>query len=301
MKIVRGPQRPGPGGVRCPGWPTAGLLALRAVSVLLAAALIGTAPARGGEVLRIGGTGGALGALRLVAEAYTGAHPGTAVEILPSLGSTGAIRAVASGVVDVGIASRELRRDEKDLGLEIVPYARTPLVFVVNPSCGLDSITRSQLVGFYGGENILCPSCGIRLRIVLRPAGDSDTLVLRTLSPAMSDALDRAFSRPGMFIAITDQEAADVVAGGAARFGTTTLSLVRSEQRPLKIVTLDGVSPSPGTLEDGSYPLSKTFSFITRGAPSGETERFLAFLRSGKGREILEATGQFPLAAVSAP
>lgn len=49
------------------------------------------------ETLRISGTGGASGGMRLLAESFRKAEPGTDVIILPSIGSSGGIRGAIAG------------------------------------------------------------------------------------------------------------------------------------------------------------------------------------------------------------
>jgi phosphate transport system substrate-binding protein len=52
--------------------------------------------------LRVGGTGSAIGMLQQVGAEFTAADGGK-IDIVPSLGSTGAIRALADGVIDIAV------------------------------------------------------------------------------------------------------------------------------------------------------------------------------------------------------
>jgi phosphate transport system substrate-binding protein len=97
------------------------LKSLTAVSLLLLLAA-GQAPAA--ETLRIAGTGGALGILRQIA-AQSVASTGIQLEIIPGLGSTGAIRAVTDGVIDLAVSTQLLGPEQTASGLTAVPLART--------------------------------------------------------------------------------------------------------------------------------------------------------------------------------
>lgn len=71
----------------------------------LAAALLCAAPADADEVVRVTGTGSALGVMTRVARAYEAARPGAKVAVLPSLGTTGAVKAVAARAIEIGLAA----------------------------------------------------------------------------------------------------------------------------------------------------------------------------------------------------
>lgn len=51
--------------------------------------------------LRFGGTGGSLGPMRQLSEAFMKVNPDVAIEVLPSLGSGGGIKAVLAGAIDL--------------------------------------------------------------------------------------------------------------------------------------------------------------------------------------------------------
>jgi len=148
------------------------------------------------------------------------------------------------------------------------------------------------LADIWSGKTTAWPDGG-RLRLILRPESDSDTDVLKRISPALAQAIKNALSREGMKIAITDVESADAIETIQGALGTSTLALLISEKRPLKALSLDGVMPSPKTIANGSYPHFKSIYVVTGAKPSEPTEEFMAFLRSISGREILAQMGHW--------
>jgi phosphate transport system substrate-binding protein len=96
-----------------------------------------------------------------------------------------------------------------------------------------------------------------------------------------------------MVIAVTDQEAAEEAERLPGSLAVNTLALVLSERRKVTVIAVDGAVPSVQALATGSYPYFKRLVIVTRGAPSGTLLQFIEFLRSPKGRAILEANGHF--------
>lgn len=263
-----------------------------AIALLAVALLSIVAPDRvaAENAIRIGGTGGALGTMRLLGEAFTKAEPGSRVNILPSLGSGGGIKAVLAGTLDVAVSVRPLTADEKQRGAKERIYGRSPFVFATAEGSEVTGVTTQQLVDIYSGKTINWPGGG-QIRLVLRPEGDSDTVQLLTISPAMARAVKEAMLRKGMAFALSDQEAADVMEKAPGSLGTSVLSLIRSEKRSLRVLSLDGVVPTPKTLASGAYPHAKVFYAVTAGDGTAPARRFLAFLKSPEGRKVLAQTG----------
>ena len=93
-------------------------------------------------------------------------------------------------------------------------------------------------------------------------------------------------------MAATDQDSADAVETVPGAIGTSTLALIVAERRPLKVLAVGGVRPTPGAIRDGTYPYFKTFLLITRrSGPSPSAQRFLDFTAGPRGRELLVALG----------
>jgi len=67
-----------------------------------------------------------------------------------------------------------------------------------------------------------------------------------------------------------------------------------AENRPLRIMSFDGVAPSVETLMSGEYPYSKTLYIVHAENPSPAVARFVAYLRSPAGIAELAKIGAVP-------
>ncbi len=243
-----------------------------------------------GTVITIGGTGCALGGMKEAARTFQGKHPEITFHFAPSLGSSDGIKAALAGVLDLALSARPLSDDERKQGATSVEYARTPFIFVTSHKGKAWDLTLEQVVSIYAGETKAWPD-GAPLRLILRPAGDTDTAYLKAMSPAMVKAVQAALSREGMVVAVTDQETADTIGRIRGAFGALTLTQLVAERRPFTQLRVNGIAPSLRTLADGSYPYYKTFSLVTGPKASRETQAFIKFINSPEGRSVLTKTG----------
>jgi len=269
-----------------------------ACASICALALIGAGifdfnkPARGEEI-RIGGTGGALGTMQMLTEAYTKLQTDTKVVVVPNLGSSGGIGAVIAGAIDIGLSGRPLKDAELSQGAREIEYGRTPFVFATSvKNAGVAAITTPQLVEIYSGRMERW-SDGTKIRLVLRPQNDSDTESVGRISPKLREAALLASKRPGMLVAVTDHDAADYLEKLSGSFGTTTLAMILSEKRSLKALKLDGAEPSVKAIAQGRYLYYKQMMLVTGPKTPPSAHRFIAFIQSPAGRQILTRAGHW--------
>jgi phosphate transport system substrate-binding protein len=262
-----------------------------ALSLLLPAP---PAAAQGEPPIRITGTGSAIGLLERVGRAFEQAHPGRRVLLLPSLGSAGAIRAVAAGALDMGLSGRALAPDERQAPVRLFPFARTPFLFATAAGVSARGLSAAEAVRIYRGLQTTWPE-GERIRLVLRPRSDADTAYLRSLSPEMAAAVDAAQERPGMLLAVTNQECDQLVARTPGGLGPTTLAQLLTEPRGLRPLAWEGVEPTLANLVSGRYPLAKQLYVVLPRKASPAVRELLAFLASEAGRRLLEESGCQPL------
>ncbi|MEF8700850.1 MAG: substrate-binding domain-containing protein [Candidatus Accumulibacter sp. UW20] len=243
-----------------------------------------------GEEITIAGTGNALGSMRLLAEAFSKQAPAIKVTVLDSLGSSGALKAVPAGAIDIGLSSRAPSDAERRKGILAIEYARSLTVLAVSTRSGATAITREQIAEIYGGRLTKWPD-GTPIRPIMRQSGDDNTKQLKRLSPAIEAALVVAEQRPGLTLAVTDQEAADRIESIPGAIGVSTLALIQSEGRALRALKLDQVAATTGNGAAGDYPMIKRFFFLTRLTPSAGVRQFTAFVRSPAGGKILKQSG----------
>jgi phosphate transport system substrate-binding protein len=242
------------------------------------------------EQIRINGSGTALDMLKPLAEAYQRKHPQVRIAIEKPLGSSGAIKALLAGALDLALSSKPLSSEEAGRGARLQSYGRTPLAIVVEKNVPISDLTTQQLEDLYAGRLSQWKS-GSPIRLVLRPQGDIDTQILRLLSPGMNQAVSLAHGRPGMLMAVTDPEATALIVRTQGGIGASGLAGLLVEKTPLKVLTLNGVRPTTGTLASGAYPLGKEISVVTTAKTSAAARAFIDFIYSAAGRSQAEKVG----------
>ncbi len=246
------------------------------------------------DSIKIGGTGTGLGAMKLMAQEFNKSRPDAQLIVTPSLGSTGAIRAVLAGAVDIGISARPVTAEEKRQGASARAYARTPFVIATGAKNKGAGLTLSQLVEIYSGKVSRWPD-GSPIRLVVRPVADADTIVMRTFSAEMDSAITAALARKGLRMADTDQDNADALEKLPGSLGTTTLTQIVTEDRAIRPLVLDGVMPTLQSLAAGRYRYFKTLHLVTGRNPSSLAKDFVAFIRSPAGQAVLARSGNLAL------
>lgn len=261
------------------------------VAVCVAVVTAAAAPA-GAEAIRIGGTGGAIPLLQRAVAPFA-ADSGDELDVVPNLGSSGAIFALANNVLDVVVAARPLNAEEAGLGLVAVPFARTALVFVTSRT-EPENLTSTRIVDIFDSANPTW-SDGSRISVILRTRLDADTVLMAQAFPGLAAAVDKARRQSHLPVAPTDQDNADMAERMPGSFVQAGLSQIVAEKRALQLIAIDGVAPSLDALESGRYPYEKPFYLVYAAARPGAADKLLAFLRSPPGHQVLRDTGNLPV------
>lgn len=255
---------------------------------LLLAAVFWAGPARANE-LRMGGTGSGTALLQLLATDFVSSHPDAHIEtVSPALGSSGGIRALTAGKIDLAVLARPLAPGEQRGGLRVLPWARTPLVLATSDGELRQGLSVPLLIDILGKRRTTWDN-GARIRLVLRIPDEIETVVLSALSPSLKKALDAYLSNPTAVTADTDLDAMNMLERTPGSLGVTTLSLMKVQGSQLKPLPLDGVPPSLETVASGRYPLVKELYLAHGENPPPLLTQFLKWLRSpAVAKKLLE-------------
>jgi phosphate transport system substrate-binding protein len=63
----------------------------------------------------------------------------------------------------------------------------------------------------------------------------------------------------------------------------------------VKVVTIDGASPTKDQVLSKKYPYARPNFYYTNGEPSGEAAKFINFTLSSEGQKIVEKVGFIPV------
>jgi len=230
-----------------------------------------------------------------LAEAYKASHPGVSFSIAAE-GSTTGIAAIIDGTADIGMASRRAFTTEvasagangRNLKPTIVAY--DGIAVIVNASNSVSALNKKQIEGIFTGAIKDWSEVGGK-------PGAISIYTRNTSSGTYSDFTKMAMS--GKNYADTAQkmagneEIASEVGKNASGVGYVGMAYLNASG--IKCLSVDGVKPSIGTVQNHSYPLSRSTFYYTNGTPTGEAASFLAFTISPAGQKIVQAVGFAPL------
>jgi phosphate transport system substrate-binding protein len=244
------------------------------------------------QSLRMGGTGSSIGLLQQVGDEFAAAVGGVKVDVVPSLGSSGGIRALADGKLNIAVSARPLKPAEAAKGLRQVLVLRTAYVLATSHRKPNELKTVDLPKIFAAGKPAWAD--GTPIRLILRPRSETDTQLLGRLFPGMDKAIEDLRRRAEVPIAATDQDNADKAERMPGSLTGTTLTQLTTEHRRLQVVALDGVAPTLANFENGSYRFAKHLYFIVRSNDVPLAQKFITFLNSPQGEKALRETGTLP-------
>lgn len=239
-----------------------------------------------GPTLRVAGTGAALAMLRLLAAAFHERGGEASLDILPSLGSSGGLRALQGRVIQIAVSSRPLTAAEAAAGLRPTAFARTAMTFATREGSRIEGVSRAAAAGFLSGEQPNWPD-GEPVRLIRRPPSEADWIALARLGPEMERAVQVALRRPGLLVAGSDGENAELIEGVPGSFGLISQGQARAEGRRVRLLALDGEMPSLARVEAGSWPIVRSLELVTPDDPGPVAAAFLLFTQGEEAAALM--------------
>jgi phosphate transport system substrate-binding protein len=175
--------------------------------------------------------------------------------------------------------------------LEFYPIGMDALVFIANEKNPVDNLTTVQLRDIYSGKITNWESLGGHNEIIeayqRAENSGSQALFVKLLMQGVKPMQAHAdYYSDSMFDLVDVLSAYD--AGNANAIGFSVYYYIRNMYMlpGIKLLSVDGVMPSNGTIADGSYPFTNNFyAVIRKSSPADSPERKLVewlFSRGGK-------------------
>jgi phosphate transport system substrate-binding protein len=219
----------------------------------------------------------------LLADEFNRRKMGSIVEVQGG-GSTAGIQALANGLADIGMCSRVLKKEE-ERSFKPVVIARDGLAVVVNGGNPVPALSMDQLRRIFRGEVENWSDVGgpdLPVRPITREEGSGTRETFMTLVMGKDRISRRALVQE------SNGAVKELVKGDPAAVGYMSMGLVGSE---IRAVPVDGVKPAPENIDSGKYRLCRRFFFVVKEGTSPGATRFLEFILSKEGQDLLRGEG----------
>ena len=275
-------------------------IALAARIALGALAALAAGPSLAGRAITIKGSDTMVILAQRWAEDYMGTHPGAMIQVTGGGSGTG-IAALINGTTDICTASRPMKEDEKrklrdryqTMGVEI-PVAKDGLSLYVNDSNPVKALTLEQIRNIYTGAITNWKQVGwndVRITLYGRENSSGTYVYFKDNVLLGRDYAASCQTLPGTAAVVNavSKDPNGIGYGGAAYAkGVRELGVKRDANAP-------AVTPSAATVKDGSYPISRDLYFYTRTRPAGDIKKFVDWVLSKEGQEVVTKVGYFPV------
>ncbi|MBE2281479.1 MAG: phosphate ABC transporter substrate-binding protein [Ignavibacteriaceae bacterium] len=210
-------------------------------------------------------------------------------------GSETGINSLINGNCDIAMASRPLLPEESKkistrtgrVGVSTL-IARDDILVYVHPSNPLSNLSKETLIDIFSGEKIYWREGefeGKKIRIIIRPNSGTYSYFKRFV------LVNKDFGEQAD-VAETDGILRNMIANDKYSIGLSGGEFTQN----LKSLNINGIPPlDENKMPNPDYPLGRNLYFYTIQSPTGLTKRFIDFILSEEGQNILESHGYFAL------
>ncbi len=199
------------------------------------------------------------------------------------------IKQVGEGLVDIGNSGRKATDEEIErYQLKLHMWAIDGVAPVVNPQNKVKAVSKSQLMEIFAGKLDNWKMLGgedRKINIYTRDEASGTREVF------WKKGLDKGQITPGAHVVVSNGAMKSAIAQDPYGIGYVSAGHIDETVAP---VALDGVVPTIQTVQDGTYQVARGLYSNTKGEPSGLTKKFIDFLYTPEGKQIIEKRGFIP-------
>src|SRR6184192_3872781 len=230
-----------------------------------------------------------------LAEQFKAQTPGTTIDIAAE-GSTTGIAAIIDGTAQIGMSSRRAKPAEisaaaaKGVNMKPTIVAYDGLGVIVNAANPIKGLTKKQVEQIFNGEITdwsAVGGSGGKISVYTRNTSSGTYAESKELAMKKRD-----YAPDSQKLAGNEQIAQEV---GKNANGVGYVGLAYTKAGGIKVVPIDGASPSKESVLAKSYPYARPTFFYTNGEPTGVVKEFIHFTVGPDGQKIVEQVGFVPI------
>ncbi len=229
-----------------------------------------------------------------IGKRFESLHPGVRVDVQTG-GSGRGINDARQGLSDIGLVSRPLKDDEKDLLSFAI--ANDGVCVILHKSNPVAALTDRQVAAIYTGQIANWREVGGKdapITVVNKAEGRS-TLELFCHYYKLKNADIKAH------VVIGDNaQGIKTVAGNPDSIGYVSIGTAEVEAgqgTAIRLLPVGGVEASIQNVANGKFPLSRPLNLVVRKAPEGLAKEYIDFAKSDQVHDIVKAQHFVPIVA----
>jgi len=243
------------------------------------------------------------------AETFMKQDPDISIAVTGGGSGTG-ITSLINNTCDIAEVSREMKEEElrmaRSRGIDPneIKVALDGLAVVVNPKNPVSQLTIEELAAIFTGKIKNWQEVGgndEKIVILSREVNSGTHVyfkehVLRRGNPQSTEEF-----APGALMLPSSQAIAEEVSQNTAAIGYYGMGYISSKEKAVNIAkdkNSEYVPPKVENVMNNSYPISRPLLMYTKGAPAGTVKRFIDFVLSPEGQEIVKKTDFVPVKAI---
>ncbi len=247
------------------------------------------------EKIVVDGSTGVMPLAAALAKAYQERHPAAMVEMGKGLGTKARLQALAEGKIDIALASHGLVVEELTRqGMAVHEIAKVAVVFGVNAGVPVTDLSHRQVCDIYASKVTSWKELGgpdLAIAPRTRPDTEVDAQVVRAKIGCLKDLK----MTEGVKVMPKSGDMAKELAATAGTIGMTTMTVVEQSRRQVNPLSLNGITPTAENVTRKVYSLTRDSFLVTKAPPSPTVAKFLEFIRSPAGEEVIIANGAVPV------
>src|SRR5213082_1484268 len=230
-----------------------------------------------------------------LAEQFKAQNPGTTFDIAAE-GSTTGIAAITDGTAQIGMSSRRAKPAEvgaasgKGVNMKPTIVAYDGIAVIVNANNPIKGLTKKQVEQIFTGEVTDWSAIGGgsgKISIYTRNTSSGTYAEFKELAMKKRD-----YAPDSQKLAGNEQIAQEV---GKNANGVGYVGLAYTKAGGIKVVPIDGASPSKESVLAKNYPYARPTFYYTNGNPTGAVKDFIDFTVGAEGQKIVEQVGFVPI------
>ncbi len=240
------------------------------------------------------------------AEKYMQENPGDFAAVTGGGSGTG-FSSLISGTCDIAMSSRSIKDKEialakaKGINPFEIKVALDGLAVVVNPKNPISKLTLDQLDKIFTGKITNWKELGgqdSKIVILSREVNSGTHVYFKEHVLRKGDPNGKEEFAPGALLLSSSQAIADEVAQNPSAIGYYGMGYISSKQKDVAVAKDDKSEYVVSTIENvinGKYPISRPLFIYTNGQPQGLVKKFIDFVLSKEGQEIVLKTDFVPI------